>query len=1329
MKGFYGSPTEGSLGIVGNVAKSLFKQEPKTVVIKTKVGPEKSIAMDVYGGMPFEFENEQQAINYAVKRMQEAGIEYEKRGNEYWEVGVTDEPVFRIYPSKEGENAQTTQHSIGITPELKASVEAGLPLFSTETIIKNLEKLKIDTKGTLNAFGLIPEAWNFTITSIQRAIKAGATIAEAIEKGLEYARKWAKDNNAKFDEAGAKTALEKAFKVTVKQPSGGLASQESKTPADLKKSAQTIEDMKLEYFKEVKAALKRIGVNIAEGYLSNRVYGIYKYNPKKIRVQSLWKIGTVTHEVAHWVSDNFSIGKALRSKGAVASGNPNAATNKKLRKELTRAYVEFYPNAKPQHTLRLRVEEGIAVLLQYYFYNPNDIATRYPELVKEFLTPGGLYYNEKFTETLDEMNGLMGKFSQLIAQEQIGARVARGKELLRDDKLRFTWGQKLSYEVFKGDEILRVIDEVAGSAMTDASAEIAHRRWQTRGHIASNWIRGQQKPMTVDKNGNWKPLEYSMKDMAKEIKGKEKEFDYYLVARRAIGDVNRLTELENEMANLLQSFDPDTATKEEIEEIENLQKNIDSQKKIIANDDFDLQTATDVVNKFEKEFEKATEIFDYMNNEAAKFAYHTGLISKEKLDNYLDNPTYAAFRRLINDDMGTGDPSLGGGSQKSKVASFKSRSGSQKQIISPVYSQMFHITETINKGMQNQIWTKLADIAKSDAFVADNYFERVETQVSVDPKTGAVSYPQLSDKNLVPVWKNGKPTFYKASKELLAMAEIMQPQELHMALFFARRASALFSRLTTSANPLFPLVNMPVDTISAWMNTKTGFVPVLSQLKTLPQMGEYLLQHIGMAEKAARLFDKIRNKPIRTLDPKDIKLFEKYLALGGSTQTLAGYLDMTPDEVLKAIRNENNIVKATKWIEDHTLGLMEIPSNMSEYMTRFAEFKRAKDQGDSDDVAMWKASEVSVPFIQQGNLGGRFGRDFVRTIPYFNASLQVLGKMYRAAKDDPARVALVVGGMAAIQIGLAIATVMDADDEDLQLLAKQDPERLSKFIYIPNALYGGKGFTTLRVPEQIGWIGATALMAMMELKTKYDYNFKDYIDAGTAGIPQQFKVWEPDRAVMAYTPQIVRPSIETITNTKTYPDIGPVVPYGLSTKLPEYQYTQYTSEVAKMAGKYFKASPMLIDNFVKNQFGKVPAMIIDATESVVFDKKMKMSKVPTNLQAEEFVLRGREMNKFYENLQYWNRFNRSYNDMEASGDYSEEDLTNLDASYILYDGVNSVVSDFREISNKGVEIPFTYRDKLFDVIQKLNNSTEPYKHQEDVKELEEMTAEWINENL
>jgi len=71
MKGFYGSPTEGSLGIVGNVAKSLFNQEPKTVKINTTLYKETAIDSDL-----------------------------------------------------------STQYSIDITPELKAQVqEQGLPLF------------------------------------------------------------------------------------------------------------------------------------------------------------------------------------------------------------------------------------------------------------------------------------------------------------------------------------------------------------------------------------------------------------------------------------------------------------------------------------------------------------------------------------------------------------------------------------------------------------------------------------------------------------------------------------------------------------------------------------------------------------------------------------------------------------------------------------------------------------------------------------------------------------------------------------------------------------------------------------------------------------------------------------------------------------------------------------------------------------------------------------------------------------------------------------------------------------------------------------------------
>lgn len=134
MKGFYGSPTEGSLGIVGNVAKSLFKQEPKTVKIDTGEGT---------GYDAVKYDGTQ---NISVV----PGNDYIKKGD--W---LIKDPQGNLIYSLESENLPTkqqalsefyidsdgadehieagkglqTQNSIDITPELKAQVEAGLPMF------------------------------------------------------------------------------------------------------------------------------------------------------------------------------------------------------------------------------------------------------------------------------------------------------------------------------------------------------------------------------------------------------------------------------------------------------------------------------------------------------------------------------------------------------------------------------------------------------------------------------------------------------------------------------------------------------------------------------------------------------------------------------------------------------------------------------------------------------------------------------------------------------------------------------------------------------------------------------------------------------------------------------------------------------------------------------------------------------------------------------------------------------------------------------------------------------------------------------------------------
>ena len=103
---------EGSLGIVGNVAKSLFKQEPKTVEIVT----DKNTLLNE------SYSEEQPDGQYKIWNGQDRKWEYDltetdanKRANKLNEKYV--------------KKTTSTQHSIDITPELKAETQQGLPMF------------------------------------------------------------------------------------------------------------------------------------------------------------------------------------------------------------------------------------------------------------------------------------------------------------------------------------------------------------------------------------------------------------------------------------------------------------------------------------------------------------------------------------------------------------------------------------------------------------------------------------------------------------------------------------------------------------------------------------------------------------------------------------------------------------------------------------------------------------------------------------------------------------------------------------------------------------------------------------------------------------------------------------------------------------------------------------------------------------------------------------------------------------------------------------------------------------------------------------------------
>lgn len=156
MKGFYGSPKEGKLGIIGNVAKSLFKQEPKEISIEgakkgIQHGAIDSIWLEDNGKLLTDNEKKNYEFNdrenlYTIERH----TAYRLRDKD----DITEANDVYVVP-KFGRGDLMPQHSIDITPELKKQAEQGLPLFQ-----KNKEGIARGATETLSDGGTVIHAMN-----------------------------------------------------------------------------------------------------------------------------------------------------------------------------------------------------------------------------------------------------------------------------------------------------------------------------------------------------------------------------------------------------------------------------------------------------------------------------------------------------------------------------------------------------------------------------------------------------------------------------------------------------------------------------------------------------------------------------------------------------------------------------------------------------------------------------------------------------------------------------------------------------------------------------------------------------------------------------------------------------------------------------------------------------------------------------------------------------------------------------------------------------------------------------------------------------------------
>jgi hypothetical protein len=1020
----------------------------------------------------------------------------------------------------------------------------------------------------------------------------------------------------------------------------------------------------------VKEALNSIGVPVREKRIP-RALGVYYVRQKFISTRSLMEVFTAIHEGMHHIDQTNGIAESILN-----------SRDKDLIEELKKLYQALYANAKPMHPTKLQVIEGLAVFMNEYLADPILMAKDYPQIFKKVFSSDGEFHNPMITKLYDAMANIMDGVKQVSPIFSTGLRMADAQaEIKNGFRTKSDWVMPkladIGFRRYMGlqvdtGSVFREMDELADTANSNESLEIAYFTNMQSSPIASTWLNGKQLMPIIQKDGTYKFEQLSVNDILKELGriavkvDKSEEFvrdvfNQYLVNRRARGDYNRMVDAKNDYDMYMANFDdPDQMT--------DLQKQIAAQllekfvefRTIVNNDNFDIRQVNAGIAAFEKEFKDATALFDRINANLLEVAKNTGLISDASYKEWSKNKDYASFQRHIHDDLMTNGGNSGGGT----MGQFKSRTGSAgKAFMGPMEAMILHIPKTIMKGYQNMFWTKFAKFVDNhgeDMGISKNQLNQDFIRVPKTPVMigGVPTFHHLENKDYVSFYTNGSKQFYEAADWIKALATTLSPEDMNGAwekILFA--GANVFGLMTTAANPEFALRNFTIDQISAFVNSQSGkrdFLGVGDAVQFMTQW-RTVLNQLGM---------KIDT-------PEGVELLKKYLALAGdrfnASKAFSFDRNETIGEIVEKVSPKKTASYRVKQGFDAAVDVLAAPVNATEIMTRFAEFKRLIDLGYDDSTALFGAANVSAPFYRRGYALGRAGRVAYRSHVYWNASLQALAKNIESIKNNPKRGAGLAATLAVIG-AYSIIQVFNGggDDDDIAAMANKPVEEFGKYVFI----WTGEDWMRVRVPEAIAVITGPSQMAAfsyayeMHKNRPFTYSPSQYFTPLREALPGGVKQLEGmiEGAVtldekqigsnaLQMLPTIAMPTVTTAINQRVYPTLLPIVSGKYATLESKYQYNKYTSDFAKWMGQKFGVSPMKTDYFLKAQLGTNARFALEQ----MAEEKRPLMQNPYKFATKNVWQRGREYGLFLQVSNEIEKHKNSFNQiLEESGVDVEE---------------------------------------------------------------------------
>ena len=587
---------------------------------------------------------------------------------------------------------------------------------------------------------------------------------------------------------------------------------------------------------------------------------------------------------------------------------------------------------------------------------------------------------------------------------------------------------------------------------------------------------------------------------------------------------------------------------------------------------FNIKIAKEFTNKYKNTFEATAKKTDKYQRELLEYARDGGFITKDAYTAMTEaNKNYVTFARELIQD---GKPVVAEGS----VNPFKRIEGAKLKVYPPLEQMVKNTNTIVNAVERNKVKINFVDLVEKTKKKDSNSFPFIN---KVNPRT-----TKKPKEDLMTLKRDGKLETWDVGKDIKTAFTTLDQQGSNM-LYNYLGAPARTLRAGAILIPDFAVPNFFRDTMQASFLNKVGFVPIQDSV-------------IG----AFNIITKGNNK-------KTMEMYKKYVKSGGMQSTLLSVdkpniFDGKVYDILAKgpVRNSNR----------GPLAPFRALTQLSEEMTRFRIFektyKRAIEKGLTEKQAMERGGFEArnlLDYAKRGSLGANINR----LVPFWNARVQGLTRLYEAFRDTPARTTAMIGAYVAIPtLGFYMLNYDDADYRD-------EPEWLKQNYY-----YFKINDKPYRFPKpfEVGTLVSSILEKSFDwVRTNEPQEWSRFT--------KQFFI---NNAKGFYPiPTSVRPLMENFANYSFFRD-APVVPKSLDKNLSnKFYYTEYTSETIKLFSEivngivgddsFLATKPIHAENVFRSWTGGLGRYALDILDyalikSKIIDDPIKptdtLSKIP-----------------------------------------------------------------------------------------------------------------------